>query len=79
MSTIAIIVIAVVVVVLLLFVFRLVTQRRRIAREREIRRREAEEARRTFAPPLHPIGFSEGLAAFTSSRSRRAAPPRRPR
>jgi len=45
------------------------------AREREQRRREAEEARRTFAPPLAPLGFSDGLAAFAAMRSRRATPP----
>ncbi len=49
-----------------------------LARERELRRRDAQEARQTFAPPLAPLSFSEGLAAFASTRSRRVQPGRRP-
>jgi len=37
-------------------------------RERALRRREAADARRSFAPPLAPPSFSEGLAAFARSR-----------
>jgi hypothetical protein len=40
-------------------------------RERAIRRRDLAEARQTYEPPLAPPSFSEGLAAFVSSRGRR--------
>ncbi len=47
-----------------------------LAREREASRR-ASEGRDALAPPLAPLGFSEGLAAFASNRTRRSTPPRR--
>jgi hypothetical protein len=40
-------------------------------RERAIRRREVAEVRQSYDAPLQTPGFSEGLAAFVSSRSRR--------
>ena len=40
-------------------------------RERSVRRRDLAEARQTYEPPLAPPSFSEGLAAFVSSRGRR--------
>ena len=42
-----------------------------LEREREVRRRELAELRQSFGTPLAPPGFTEGLAAFVSSRRRR--------
>jgi chromosome segregation ATPase len=39
-------------------------------RERALRRREVADVRHSFDAPLAAPGFSEGLAAFVSSRSR---------
>jgi hypothetical protein len=41
-----------------------------LERERALRRREVAEVRESFAPPLAPPSFSEGLAAFARLRSR---------
>jgi len=38
--------------------------------ERAVRRRDAADARQSFGPPLRPPSFSDGLAAFVSSRNR---------
>ena len=40
-------------------------------RERALRRREVAEVRESFAPPLAAPSFSDGLAAFVRTRSRR--------
>jgi IgA-specific serine endopeptidase len=42
-----------------------------LQRERALRRREAAEARQSFGAPLEAPSFSEGLAAFVSSRPRK--------
>ena len=39
-------------------------------KERAVRRRDVADARQTFGPPLRPPSFSDGLAAFVSSRNR---------
>jgi len=39
-------------------------------RERALRRREAADLRQSFDEPFVPPSFSEGLAAFVSSRSK---------
>ena len=41
-----------------------------LERERALRRREISDVRESFAPPLTPPSFSEGLAAFVRTRSR---------